>query len=35
VTVGLTGGSTPVALRNPYLGITFIIALSGVFPPRG
>ena len=34
VTVGSTGGSLPVALRNPYLGITFIIALSGVFPPR-
>jgi microcystin-dependent protein len=32
---GLTGNNTPVALRNPYLGINFCIALEGVFPSRG
>lgn len=31
---GSVGGSTPVPLRNPYLGTNFIIALSGVFPSR-
>jgi microcystin-dependent protein len=29
------GGSGPHNNRQPYLGITFIIALQGVFPPRG
>jgi len=33
-TVGLSGGSQPVSVRNPYLGINFIIALEGVFPSR-
>ncbi|RKE25171.1 microcystin-dependent protein [Paraburkholderia sp. BL23I1N1] len=31
----MTGSSLPFSLRNPYLGINFIIALQGVFPPRG
>jgi len=31
----MTGNNTPVALRNPYLGVNFCIALQGVFPPRG
>ena len=31
----LAGGNAPFSLRNPYLGITFIIALQGVFPSRG
>jgi microcystin-dependent protein len=31
----LTGNNTPVALRNPYVGINFCIALQGVFPLRG
>ncbi|MDG0025135.1 tail fiber protein [Trinickia sp. Y13] len=30
-----TGGSLPFSVRNPYLGINFIIALEGVFPSRG
>ncbi|HVE06911.1 MAG TPA: tail fiber protein [Paraburkholderia sp.] len=30
----LTGGTQPMAIRNPYLGVTFMIALSGVFPSR-
>lgn len=28
------GGSQPVALRPPYLGVNFIIALQGIFPSR-
>jgi microcystin-dependent protein len=34
VTVGNAGGSVPVAIRNPYLGITMCIALQGIFPTR-
>jgi|HubBroStandDraft_2_1064218.scaffolds.fasta_scaffold270700_2 microcystin-dependent protein len=30
-----TGGNQPHYNLMPYLGITFIIALQGVFPPRG
>ncbi len=33
-TIGTTGGSLPVPIRNPYLGTNFIIALEGVFPSR-
>jgi microcystin-dependent protein len=32
--VGNTGGSQPISLRQPYLGINFIIALEGIFPSR-
>jgi len=35
VTNSMAGESLPFALRNPYLGINFIIALQGVFPSRG
>jgi microcystin-dependent protein len=35
VTNSLAGQNTPFALRNPYLGINFCIALEGVFPSRG
>jgi microcystin-dependent protein len=31
----MTGNSMPVALRNPYLGLTCIIALQGLYPTRG
>jgi len=34
VTIGTSGGSQPVPLRNPYLGTNFIIALEGIFPSR-
>lgn len=34
VSVAPTGGSLPVAVRNPYLGTNFIIALEGIFPSR-
>jgi len=33
-TVGLTGSNIPVGIRDPYLGINFIIALEGIFPSR-
>lgn len=29
-----TGGNAPVSNRQPYEGINYIIALTGVFPPR-
>lgn len=32
--VGIAGGSQPFAVRNPYLGTNFIIALQGIFPSR-
>lgn len=33
--IGPTGGSQPHNNMQPYLGLTFIIALQGVFPARG
>lgn len=30
----LTGGNVPLAIRNPYLGVSYIIALQGIFPSR-
>jgi len=32
--LSVTGGSLPHNNLMPYLGLTFIIALQGVFPPR-
>ena len=34
---GYTGSSSPnpFSIVNPYLGFNFVIALTGVFPPRG
>jgi microcystin-dependent protein len=32
--VGLTGGSQPFSILQPYLAITFCIALVGIFPSR-
>ena len=34
VTNAPAGGSSPVALRNPYLGVNMCIALQGIFPSR-
>ena len=34
IVVQPTGNSMPVPIRNPYLGINYIIALEGVFPSR-
>lgn len=31
---GVAGSGLPVATRNPYLGINFVIALQGIFPSR-
>jgi microcystin-dependent protein len=31
---GMAGGSTPISVQQPYLAVTFIIALEGIFPPR-
>jgi microcystin-dependent protein len=33
-TIGMTGGNQPVPSLNPYLCVTFIIALQGIFPSR-
>lgn len=32
--IGLTGGNQPIAIRDPYLAITYLIALEGIFPSR-
>lgn len=34
VTVGNNGGSLPVNIQNPFLGLTCCIALTGIFPTR-
>lgn len=31
---GATGNNTPVSIAPPYLVVNFIIALTGIFPPR-
>ena len=33
--IGMTGGSLPVTIQQPYLVINYIIALTGIFPSRG
>jgi microcystin-dependent protein len=30
----LTGNGVPFSIQNPYLAVYFIIALTGIFPPR-
>ncbi|PPD42641.1 MAG: phage tail protein [Methylobacter sp.] len=32
--VGTAGGSQPVGIRNPYLVLSYIIAVRGIFPSR-
>ena len=34
VNSGFTGGSQPFFNRNPYLGMTMVICISGIFPAR-
>jgi microcystin-dependent protein len=34
VTIGAAGASQPFSVRSPYLGVTCVIALQGIFPPR-
>jgi microcystin-dependent protein len=31
---GVVGGSQPFSIRQPYLGVYYIIALEGIFPSR-
>lgn len=31
---GATGSGTPIDVRAPYLGLTYVIALQGIFPSR-
>ncbi|RED23663.1 microcystin-dependent protein [Flavobacterium cutihirudinis] len=32
--IGITGGSQPINIQQPYLGVNYIIATEGVFPQR-
>jgi microcystin-dependent protein len=32
---GPAGGSVPLSIQQPYLAVSFIIALQGIFPSRG
>lgn len=34
IPTGITGSSVPFSVRNPYLGLNFLIALVGIFPSR-
>ncbi|HEY1201076.1 MAG TPA: tail fiber protein, partial [Niastella sp.] len=34
IAIGLTGGTQPFSIMNPYLGMNFIIATQGIFPSR-
>lgn len=34
VTLSTTGSSTPINLMQPYIGLNYIIALTGIFPSR-
>ncbi|MBP6518781.1 MULTISPECIES: phage tail protein [unclassified Shewanella] len=34
VTVGATGNGLPFSIAQPYLGVSFIIAVEGIFPSR-
>lgn len=35
VAIGNTGGNIPVQIRNPYIGMRYIIAIEGIYPSRG
>jgi microcystin-dependent protein len=34
ITCGITGNTQPISIQNPYLAITYLIALEGIFPSR-
>ncbi|RZK26107.1 MAG: phage tail protein [Flavobacterium sp.] len=34
VAVGVTGGSQPMPIQQPYLGMNYIICLTGLYPTR-
>jgi microcystin-dependent protein len=31
---GMTGSNLPVSTQSPFLGVTFLIAMEGIFPSR-
>jgi microcystin-dependent protein len=33
-TIGNTGSNMPINIRNPYIGMYYIIAMQGIFPSR-
>ena len=33
-TAGMTGGNSAFSVRSPYVGVTYLIALQGLFPSR-
>lgn len=33
-TSGIAGGSQPFSIRNPYLGLNYIICMEGIYPSR-
>ena len=32
--IGVAGNSQPLAIRNPYLGINYVICMEGIYPSR-
>lgn len=34
VTIGNTGGGSPIPVMQPYIGISFLIITQGLYPPR-
>ncbi|WP_298739663.1 tail fiber protein [uncultured Chitinophaga sp.] len=34
VTIGMAGGTQPFSIQNPYLAMTWLIAMEGVYPSR-
>jgi len=34
VTIGVSGGTQPFSIQNPYLAMTWLIATEGIFPSR-
>jgi len=34
VSIGIAGGSQPLSIVQPYLGLNFIIAVEGIYPSR-
>ncbi|RPE05644.1 phage tail protein [Chitinophaga lutea] len=34
INIGIAGGSQPFSIESPYLGVNYLIAMEGIFPPR-
>jgi microcystin-dependent protein len=34
VAIGTAGSNSPVDIRNPYLGLNYIMTTQGIFPSR-